>query len=93
MLTTKFILLHSKCLRILAMVQRVDLRIEASKAQLYIYDYSKNPFDIIKLVNTREGLVAVMEYERYLKERLLNYYATTTVNLIGDVLIKMSNAA
>ena len=91
MVTSKLIRLHNKCNGILAMIERVNLRIEAERSILHLYDSVKSPFHIIKLTNNRNDIINSLDYEKRLKDRISAYYASVHMQLSEDVLKKLSH--
>lgn len=87
MVTSKFIHLHSKCLAILMMIQKVNNRIEEGRSKLARYDVAKD-FDNIRLFNTREGIIRRSEKNKAIKSRLVRYYAFNMAKLAEDTLAK-----
>jgi hypothetical protein len=87
MITTQNIRLHAKCLAILEMIQTVNNRISAAKADIRIYD-NGDPLNFLRLFTDRDELVATVEHNKRVKERLAAYYADTLVALITPVISK-----
>ena len=91
MVTSKLIGLHNKCTAILAMIERVNLRIEAERSILYLYDSVSSPFHIIKLTNNRCDIIKALDYEKKIKDRITAYYATVHMQLSEDVFKKLAH--
>ena len=92
MYTNKSIHLHSKCLAILDMIQRVNNRLADEKSKLKIYNNNveqKRFFSMLNILNTAEGIQAEINHQTKLKERLVRSYANTVENLIEPILNTM----
>lgn len=81
MYTNKPIRIHSKCLCILEMIQKINSRIESEKANLNTFDNARH-FDIIRLINSRASIVARIENAKEVKGRLVDYYNNTAQELL-----------
>lgn len=77
---------HEKCIKILEMIHETACRYASASSDLYAFDNSPDPFHPVKLMNTREKLVARVAHLRVLQTRLIQYYDNTMVKLIPDVL-------
>lgn len=88
--THKSIRLHTKCLKILRMIAKVNDRNNENKKRLLYYHTCKDKFDPIRLFNTVFGLENAIEWDAQVKARLVNYYATVVTDLIGDIVNKIA---
>ena len=73
MYTNKSIRLHSRCLEVLEMIQKINYRIDEKKLTLVRYDSSKW-YDSIQVCNNREFLVTRIATDKAIRQRLVNRY-------------------
>ena len=90
MITTQHIRLHSKCLAILAMIQKVNNRISQAKSDIHAHD-NGDPLNFLRLFVDRDELVNEVTHNMRVKQRLVRYYADTMEALIKPVIIKTLN--
>lgn len=84
MYTTKSIRLHSKCLAILEMIQKINNRIEADKKWLQDWDRC-GMLDMPKLMWKRWKGEDTLIRDEAIKARMLRYYANSMAGLCEDV--------
>ena len=77
MYTSLPIKVHSKCLCILEMIQKVNNRIESKKSSLHLYDNTKDWSAPIRLMNNRKDFETAIAQMQKVKERLVQYYNNT----------------
>ena len=82
--TNKFIRLHSKCLNILEMIQKVNNQIEHNRATSLELQEKLNLFPSSYLQHYKNRLLI----DRAVKDRLVRYYASTFCKLSEDVVAK-----
>ena len=80
MYTNKPIRIHSKCLLILEMIQKVSNRIAETESNIYLYDNAKW-YNNIRLFNKRVDFTDRLEHLKKVKARLINYYRNTLEQL------------
>lgn len=79
---------HEKCIKILDMIHEMKTRMDASRSDLYNYDNSPDPYHMVKLFTTREKLVEKQAWQRTVMTRLVQYYDSTMMNIVPDVIMR-----
>ena len=85
--TSKSIRLHSKCLAILEMIQKVSNYIEGTKKELSGWDKC-GPYDMPRLMFSRSLYENKLSRFQAIRNRLIRYYASTFCQLSEDVVKK-----
>jgi hypothetical protein len=73
--------LHTKCLRILDLMDRADRNLFEAKWRLHQYDKA-GEFENIKLFTKRHELLSDVETKKAVSDRLISYYASQMIKLI-----------
>jgi hypothetical protein len=78
--------MHSKCIKILEMIQTVNKRIVSAKADLIRYDCADG-LSPLRIMYDRSDLEKLLEHHRSVRDRIVVYYAENMLKLIEASLI------